>query len=133
MTAHDKATARPWKADEATDADGYCTLRRADGTANGDTGTCLATVFDGFDAALIVQAVNERDALLARVAALEAERDRLRTMLKEAAQSIEDAAHGLENTGVSQDKRNGWAARFWAEAQMFRGAALAAGTEGRGA
>jgi hypothetical protein len=46
----------PWVADECPDSSSYITIRIADGTANGDTSTCIATVYSAGDAHLIAAA-----------------------------------------------------------------------------
>ena len=46
------------KVDECPDENGNWTIRTADGTENGDTDTCLATVYDLRFAEQIVSAIN---------------------------------------------------------------------------
>jgi hypothetical protein len=53
--------------DECPDALGHHTIREADGTANGNTDTCIATVYDEEAAQIIVRACNSYAALVAFV------------------------------------------------------------------
>lgn len=73
MTKH---TSEPWVADACRDARGYITLRMADGTPEGDTATCMGSIYHEPNAERIVQCVNalaglEPSAVPGLVAALE--------------------------------------------------------------
>lgn len=69
-------TPLPWQIDECLDADDNATIRRSDGTSNGNTEEQpIATVFLYPDAELIVRAVNNHEAL---VKALERTLNRLK-------------------------------------------------------
>ena len=88
MTAA-KHTLTPWHMDECEDAAGFCTIRRHDGTQNGDTdGQPIATVYQPEDAEMIVCAVNAHAETLAALqwayprlhAAMVSEADRARVL-----------------------------------------------------
>ena len=70
MTSH---TPGPWVADESEDADGFLTIRRSDGTPNGDLETCIASVYGDEDAALIAAAPELLEALREAFGWLEAQ------------------------------------------------------------
>ena len=62
------ATPRPWTVDAAPDANGYFTIREADGSEHGNTDVePIATVYEEKRAALIVRAVNTFDEACATI------------------------------------------------------------------
>ena len=66
MTTQPKHTPTPWIDDACLDAQGFVTIRRADGIEHGDTETAvIATVYDADTAAFIVTACNAHEELLA--------------------------------------------------------------------
>ena len=74
-----------WKIGECPDANGNWTLREADGTEHGDTETCIATVYGGILEQELIETAprlkEECDRLQEQVAALQNERDVLKSLL----------------------------------------------------
>ena len=65
MTTQPKHTPTPWIDDACLDAQGFVTIRRADGIEHGDTETAvIATVYDADTAAFIVRVCNAHAGLL---------------------------------------------------------------------